>query len=470
MKGDGENGIMTDMFREIEKDSGHPKANPIFVVGIFRSGTSLLYALLNQHPRIALMFECNVLDFPEAFSRRRFKRNWLERQEFYNAALSRHRLTFANRLSGLEHVRTPEDLYRTYSDGKQAAYFGEKSPAYCLRLRQLARRCPGASFILLWRDPEEIYRSIQDAGRKVGFFRRLGMNRFIFYQEQMIRQGAELEFAGLKIHHVSYNDLVDKPGEICRGICQFLGIEFDPAMLQLAGADLSAIHHGDYRQLMHGQLMRGVIERRKSSEDGLAPEVAQKLQRFHARWHRLVGKRLPPPVSATEPALHERLYHGMAGRILFLADNARRALLEFLPLVWLANYRRAKNWFLSGRTVHSDSFAQEFSRHRVTILTSCLVLAAVAAFDLLIPPQMVFIPFYVVPSALLAFIVNRRWGTLGAVASAVVWTGVKMLQQPELDSHFGMLLWNCAMRFILLQGVVVVLDRIRLEVAAAERE
>jgi len=31
--------------------------NPVFVVGVFRSGTSLLYSLLNQHPEIGLMYE-----------------------------------------------------------------------------------------------------------------------------------------------------------------------------------------------------------------------------------------------------------------------------------------------------------------------------------------------------------------------------------------------------------------------------
>jgi hypothetical protein len=30
---------------------------PLFVLGMWRSGTSLLYALLNQHPQIALMYE-----------------------------------------------------------------------------------------------------------------------------------------------------------------------------------------------------------------------------------------------------------------------------------------------------------------------------------------------------------------------------------------------------------------------------
>ena len=37
-------------------------------------------------------------------------------------------------------------------------------------------------------------------------------NRFIFYQEQMIRQAAELDAAGIRVHHVRYAELVEKTG------------------------------------------------------------------------------------------------------------------------------------------------------------------------------------------------------------------------------------------------------------------
>src|SRR6202142_3155941 len=185
-----------NMFEENqEAESVSPRlSNPVFLVGIYRSGTSLLYALLNQHPQMALMYECDVWDFPEAFSGMRFKRDWLQRQEFYNQALSRHRLIFGGSLRGLENTRSPEDLYRTFGEVKNGVLWGEKSPFYCARLQQLAHRYPGCSFVLLWRDPVEIYRSVLRTARQEPFFRRRGvLSRLIHYQEQIIRQAARSE-------------------------------------------------------------------------------------------------------------------------------------------------------------------------------------------------------------------------------------------------------------------------------------
>ncbi|MCU1303513.1 MAG: Sulfotransferase family, partial [Candidatus Sulfotelmatobacter sp.] len=40
--------------------TSEPSSGPIFVVGIWRSGTSLLYTLMNQHPQIALTYESDL--------------------------------------------------------------------------------------------------------------------------------------------------------------------------------------------------------------------------------------------------------------------------------------------------------------------------------------------------------------------------------------------------------------------------
>ena len=248
------------------------------------------------------MYECDVWDFPEILSGLRFRGDWRTRLEFYSRSFSRHRLILGDNLRTLENVRTPENLYRAYAENKNAVVFGEKSPFYCNRLCQLAKNHPGCSFILIWRDPAEIHRSVEEAGSRSRFFSRPGMlDRLIFYQEQMIHEAARLKYAGHRVHHITYADLVDRTEESCRRICQFLNIEFDEKMLDLEGADLSAVHQSP----PHEYLRRRKIERRKTSNHGAPSRAIQKLQRFNNRWNRLAYELLgrpQNPQSGPEPS------------------------------------------------------------------------------------------------------------------------------------------------------------------------
>jgi hypothetical protein len=457
------------------ENGGEAASSPVFVVGVIRSGTSLLYALLNLHPQVALMFECDVWDFPQTFSRIRFKRNWLQRQEFVNRALSRHRLIFGGSLRGLENVRTPEELYKTFGNGKAEALTGEKSPHYCVRLRRLARRYPECRFILLWRDPIEIYRSVVRAGCHEPFFRRRGMlSRLIYYQEQMIRQAAELERAGIRLCHVTYAGLTEKPEETCRKICQFLEIAFDEKMLDLENADLSAVFPG----AEHDNLRRGRIERRQMADQTeleiIHPAALKRVQRFGVRWRRLQSKWLGHPAAApdaAEPSAAERLYFKVAGSFFRACDDGKRVLFEFLPLTWLRTYRLTKKWFLAGRAelpADQRSLGEQFRVHWITILVSAVFLAIVAYSDIVTGPEVMLLPFYMVPCAALTLVINSRWGTFAAAIVVVIWSVIQANQNPNLNlEHWGTLLWDAGMRIVLLQVIVLLINRVRVEATLA---
>jgi hypothetical protein len=416
------------------------------------------------------MYECDVWDFPDFLSGLRFRRDWRTRLEFFSRSFSRHRLIFGDNLRNLENVRTPEDLYRVFAENKDASIFGEKSPFYCNRLSQLAKNHPDCSFILIWRDPVEIYRSVEEAACRSRFFRRPGMlNRLIFYQEQMIHEAARLKSAGNRVHHLTYADLVDHTEESCRRICQFLNIEFDQKMLDLEGADLSAVHQSP----PHEYLRRRKIERRKFSGNGAPPPAFRKLQRFHNRWNRLTHELLGlshSPQSGPEPSPPEFLYHRLAGSFLCFMDATKRTAFEFLPLAWLRTYRQVKAWFLAGRVVsrsHQRPLRDEFQAHRATMLISFVILAAVATADYYTGVAVSLMPFYVVPSALLTLVVGQRWGTFAAMTSAFVWALLQNLDSPWINfSHPGIWFWDLFMRFMILEIIVVLLGRIRVEVVS----
>lgn len=443
------------------------KTAPLFVVGPLRSGTSLLYALLNQHPEIALMYECDVWNFPAAFSRLRFRGDWRGRLEFYSRPFSRHRLIMGESFRGLEKVRTPHDLYRAFADTRVAGVFGEKSPFYCIRLPELAQNHPGASFILIWRDPAEVYRSVADAAQRSSFFRRRGMlSRFIYFQEKMIEGAASLTRSGARVHHITYNDLIDRTEDTCRGLCSFLEIEFDSKMLDLKGADLSAV----FRAPQHQYLRRGKIERRTISANDASPRVIAKLERYRNRWNRLTGKKFNcfgADSMGAEPSVPERLYDRVAGRCFRVRDDIIRVCFEFLPLSWLRTYRQVKFWFKAGGAAaltERRPLREEFLANKITVVLSLLLLAGLLTAHHLIGFAVSLMPFYIVPSALLTLVINRRWGTLCAAVSTLAWAALQMADNPIVNSsHVMVWLWDAFMRFLLVEMVVLLLDRIRLE-------
>ena len=291
-----------------------PNQNPVFVIGVFRSGTSLLCSLLNQNPKIALMYECDVWNFPRPLLPLRFRHNWAERIEFYNQALSRHRMVEEHDCRGLDQIRTPLDLYRTFGARKGATVSGEKSPFYCDRLEQLHQRYPNAYFIIVWRPPEEIYRSVVKAGQTSRFFGKPGMlSRLIYQQEQLIRQTSRLEKRGARILRVDYASIVDRTEKICRYISEFIGVPFDAQMLHLNKADLSAI----YKAPHHAYLRRGIIERQHYTQELVSSVVTKKLERYRHRWEQMQSDwlKIPDSPARPKPGFIESAYHTAAGKL-----------------------------------------------------------------------------------------------------------------------------------------------------------
>lgn len=424
----------------------------------------MLCSILNQNPKLALMYECDVWNFPRPLLNSRFRNGWAERIEFYNQALSRHRLVTEEDISVLQKVRTPLDLYRLFGEAKGAAVSGEKSPFYCDRLVQLHEQYPEAFFVLVWRNPAEVYRSVLKAGETSRFFSRPGMlSRMIYDQEQAIRQAAKIEKAGARLFRVAYSDIVDRTEKTCRELCGFLGVEYDASMLHLNTADLSAI----YKAPHHAYLRRGIIERQKYERELVPRAIGRKLERYRCHWEHLQSDWLKPaaPVSALRPGPVEFAYHNCLGRVLTIYDALVRAGFEFLPLAWLRVYRLLKNWVVnppSGAVDEKTSMWKDFKKHRLTLTTAVGALCLVVFIHLHANPHLMFLLFYAMPCALVALVVNTRWATLFVVAASLLAPLVQYDGDSDYRSAF-VLIWNLISRFTLLEILVLTLGRIRLD-------
>ncbi len=151
-------------------------------------------------------------------------------------------------------------------------------------------------------------------------------------------------------------------------------------------------------------------------------------------------------------------------------ENMKRLMFEFLPMTWLRTYRLFKSWLFSHNQRSSRiSISEQFRQHGVTIFSSLLLWAAIVGLDIITGPEITVGPLYLIPCATLALVVGRGWASVAAVLNAVVITFLRF-GDSRAAGHLNfslelVLAWNFFMRFIFFEIFVLLLDRIRAELA-----
>lgn len=336
--------------REVEvgniPDNGNEPCHvpPIFVVGVWRSGTTLLYALLNQHPDIRLMYESDLPVLWPVFWLPWMRKSWAEKWEYWNAGLSRHDLNSTQLTEPVTSLAQAMEIAgRTYTVAKGKRLWGCKSPTYYDRLTDLAREFPAARFIIIWRDPEEICDSVIRAASSGMWFARPGAAKKALLASQTLkRQCDKLLYQGASVYQIHYRDLVEQTSRTMAGICRFLQVPYTPAVTILDKADRSAVFEGAHHKLAKGSR----IISRRSRNESLPPGLARKIQRYKSLWKAkagsswLLSERFES--TADTPGIGERIADHTWVTILRTWDIAPRILFSILPLsIWQA-YRRIK--------------------------------------------------------------------------------------------------------------------------------
>jgi hypothetical protein len=316
---------------------------PLFVAGAWRSGTSLLYSLLNKHPQIGLMYEGDLFVLKPVFWIPR-ARKWLARWEFWNGALTRHGLD-AGRIpltvSCLTHAM--ESACREYARQKGALIWGEKSPQLIrYPITSLVRDFPHARFIFIWRDPAAICGSLIRAGNEdKSFFGRRGMVRRTLMGYQRLKMECDrLVSRGAPVHQIHYEVLVKDPAGVMADVCRFLGIRFVPGVAYLGGADRSAIHEGKHHHLVKSECIISSLER----PEVLPPHLKRKIERYVSLWREQSGGNWPIlfPLQnnvSGKASFRERLIDRVLYCCLRTFDSVVAFVYCFAPFWILKRYR-----------------------------------------------------------------------------------------------------------------------------------
>jgi hypothetical protein len=327
-------------------------AGPLFVLSVWRSGSSLLYTLLNQHSQIGLLYEADLPHLHRFLSRRFQDGSWRERWEFWNHGPSRHSLSAESLPATVDDAWEATRLvYQEVARRKQATIWGEKTPHWYDRPLEMAERFPDARFIFLWRDMNAVLRSIASAARTERFFRKAGFIEKVLIGNENLRHAFEtLAAKGSRVHEVNYEDLTSNPAECMRQICDFLDIAFEERMASLDGGDRSAIGAGPH----HTMVRSNRIASQKKHAEILAPALRAKINRYICRWRRLYGGNWPKypvtlpaasrPPSFLELCRDQMLYQAALGR-----DNLVALIYAVVPMdvarglrSWLLQHSRKR--------------------------------------------------------------------------------------------------------------------------------
>ncbi|MEA3337465.1 MAG: sulfotransferase [Chloroflexota bacterium] len=218
-----------------------PSNRPIFIIGVHRSGTTLLRFMLSSHPRIYIPPES---DFIPRFFLGNPTGNLSEKQvaEMLDIIFGRYR--FAKEWQGAPP--DPQEIWRSMSPKKPAAFldslyslyaqqysaqrWGDKTPIYSSYVPLLNQLFPAAQFIHLIRDGRDAALSMLDKWGNKEYHIDI-----YFAARNWVRRIGEAQEAGHRIgnehfHELRYEQLVADPDQELRKICGFLGEQFYPDM------------------------------------------------------------------------------------------------------------------------------------------------------------------------------------------------------------------------------------------------
>jgi hypothetical protein len=211
-------------------------------------------------------------------------------------------------------------------------------------MNRLASWYPNAKFIVIWRDPADVCRSIVRAAEKSPWFAQPGMDlRAIFGYRRMKREADELVGRGAAIYQLQYDDLVREPATTLTSICDFIGVPFHPQMTSLEGADRSAIYNGEH----HAGVKSSSIMGKRDRPEVLSPDLKAKVERYVVYWRRESQGKFPVqaviPKTAKPASWAERTADRMRHWILRSKDWIVPWAYAAVPTRLWKKYRQVKN-------------------------------------------------------------------------------------------------------------------------------
>jgi hypothetical protein len=212
---------------------------PVLVLGVSRSGTTLLKEMLDSHSALAIPTESYFV--PQLLTRHG---GCVDVEAFLDDVGRLERVREWGVTPELVRERLPESptaeeairaIYRAYADLRGKPRYGDKTPIYMQRLGVLERVFPEGQYVHLIRDGRDAALSFLGMRRCASFnpARARGVAAFAAQWRWEVRAARELgrRLGSGRYFELTYERLVAEPEHQVRQVCEFLGLEYEPAML-----------------------------------------------------------------------------------------------------------------------------------------------------------------------------------------------------------------------------------------------
>jgi Sulfotransferase family len=226
---------------------------PLVVLGVSRSGTTLLRIVLDRSAGVAIPDESF---FVPVLARRH--RRTVDRDRFLDdvARIPTIRdwglraTDVAPRVgTGVSIGDAIAAIFETYADRAGKPRWGDKTPMYMRHVPLLERLFPDAQYVHLVRDGRDAALSFLEM--PAGTYTKTWAHpdtaaRFACLWRKEVGGARTLgrRVGARRYHELRYEELVADPNAVVRRICAFADIPFEPSMLEYAGeVDVSAKPH-----------------------------------------------------------------------------------------------------------------------------------------------------------------------------------------------------------------------------------
>jgi len=350
--------------------SGQPLSDVpmFFIIGRPRSGTTMLRMLFEAHPHVIIPPESPFIislykkygkiifwddvviqSFTNDLMKQRYFDKWLISAEDLKA----HLLKIKGECTFQAMVKQVCLAYKSVYDKQQIHLIGDKNPYYSLYIRRIHRLFPEAKIIHLTRDYRDNYLSLTNVNFEVPIVPLVVYRwKFAWRLASTLRK----QHPGL-VYALRYEDLAANPEPEFGKLCDFLGIDFDPSVMNFyeKKSEVEKAYAGSGEiGVIHKSLLNPISTSRMNLwKTEMSPKQIRTADMVAGKTGRLAGYEPEFPgfsFGVWVKTLPMQVYGWLMYRLLLLGDylpyqmrnTLGRFLGIFLKVYWKFNQRKVK--------------------------------------------------------------------------------------------------------------------------------